>query len=235
MASGAYKLLGFTHTAVAGFDASLSRFRAIVIDSAGLAQLPSAGGAISGILMDKGVAGVELPYQFLAIAQWECGGTVAVGDTVMTDSVGRMVTASATDISNGKGKGLCHVGGSIGQLGCAQLLGTPAALSGTGIDDVVLNANSISNKTNVSYVQVTGTKAGTLADGIYAGQEKRVVQSVATGTPVGTITGNFMTLAGVAAGTLALGTAVGTIVDFVWNGTKWRQSSALGGTASTLS
>ena len=36
------------------------------------------------------------------------------------------------------------------------------------------------------------------------------------------------------AATLALGTAVASIADFVWDGAAWRLTSALGGTGSSL-
>jgi hypothetical protein len=57
---------------------------------------------------------------------------------------------------------------------------------------------------------------------------------VAATSPVGTITGTFKTLAGVAATTLALGTAVGLIADFVWDGAAWRLTGPVTGTGSSL-
>lgn len=110
---------------------------------------------------------------------------------------------------------------------------------GAGLyEDVVLAASpgpTLSAVAAVHFVETTGTVAGVLPDGSYVGQQTTIVQSVAATSPVGTITGHFETLAGVAEGTLNLGTAVGAIVTLVWTGAKYRQASALGGTASSFS
>lgn len=103
-----------------------------------------------------------------------------------------------------------------------------------GSDDIILGTTAPSGTTAVTFVETTGTKTGVLSSGYFAGQQKRIVQSVAATTPIGTITGTFKTLAGAAATTLGLGTVVGTIADFIWDGAAWRQSSALGGTGSSL-
>ena len=102
------------------------------------------------------------------------------------------------------------------------------------IDDVVLGTTAPSGLTPITFVQTTGTKTGALPNGSTIGQTKRIVQSVATGTPIGKITGTFKQLSGAAANTLALGTAVAMIADFVWDGSAWRLASTLGGTGRSL-
>lgn len=231
--TGGFKLEGFSHSAITGFDASSSRFRAVTQDVNGKLQLPSAGGPILGVLKDKGVLNDILPYQFAGIAQWECGGTVTLNDPVKTDALGRMVTASATDVANGLARGVAMFGGTVGQIGCALLFNN-AQSGGGGFDDIVLGTTAPSALTETTFAQVTGTKTGVLPNGTYVGQRKRIVQSVAASTPVGTITGAFQQLSGTAAATLALGTAVASIADFIWNGTAWRLTSAIGGTGSSL-
>lgn len=229
-----YKVLGFAHTAVALADLSGSYGCGVALDANGKMILPAAGAAMVGVLTDKPVAGQEAGYQFLGIAEAKLGGTVAVNDRVKLDALGRFVTASASDVAAGQAQGLCLEGGTINQFGTVLLLHGSAGFAGTGVDDIVLGTTVPSALTAVTYAQVNGTKTGALGAGLYVGQKKDIVQSVATGTPIGTITGAFKTWAGVAATSLALGTAVGFIIAFVWDGAAWRQVSAIGGTASAL-
>jgi hypothetical protein len=68
-----------------------------------------------------------------------------------------------------------------------------------------------------SKLSVTGTQAYTLADGLYVGQQKELVCTVAASTPAGTLTptnleGTFSTL---------LFDAVGEGCVLRWNGTDW--------------
>lgn len=230
-----YSLVGSVLTLPASVDLSASYQCAVAINSSGQYALASAGGAVAGILTDKvSTVGASCPAQIRDVAQWRLGGTVAKGDAVKSDSTGRAVTASAADVAAGIAKGICVEGGSINQVGAILLLPTAAGFSGGGVDDIVLSATAPSNLTAVTFVQTTGTQTKALGAGIYIGQPKRIVQSVAAGSPVGTITGTFKTQAGAAAATLALGTAVATIADFVWDGSAWRLTSAVTGTGSSL-
>lgn len=230
-----YQLLGNTLTLLAAADLSSSINCAVYINSAGKFALASAGGAVAGILTDKAQSGKACPAQVRDVAQWKLGGTVAAGDAVKSDSSGRAVTASAADIASGVAKGICVEGGTINQVGAILLLQTASGFAAGGVDDIVLGTTAPSVLTETTFVQTTGTKTGALGAGIYAGQRKRIIQSVAASSPIGTITGSFKTLAGAAATTLALGTAVATIADFVWDGTYWRATSAITGTGSSLS
>jgi hypothetical protein len=232
----AYQLLGQVLSLVTSADLSTDMFCAVDVDTNGQAALPSAGGSIVGILVDKEVAGQAVSIQFGGVAQWKAGGTVAKGDHVKVDSSGRCVTASAGDVAAGASHGRVLEGATVNlNASVLLLINSDGQNSVFGFDDIVLGTTAPSALTEVTFVQTTGTKTGVLPDGKYVGQKKRFVQSVAASTPVGTVTGTFLTLAGAAATTLALGTAVAAIADFIWTGVGWRLDSAIGGTASGLS
>lgn len=83
---------------------------------------------------------------------------------------------------------------------------------GGGIETVTTGA--ISNITRTSKLSITGTQAFTLADGIYEGQRKTLVCSVAATTPAGTITP-----ATYADGTSEHMSAVGELLELEWHTT----------------
>lgn len=214
-----------------------SMFCGVNVDSNGNAVLPTAGGSIVGVMY-----GISGPGSSLSVrgpgdgkVKVQYGGTVTLPAVLKINASGQFVTASASDIAAGAGIAIALKAGASGEIGEAVLVGgaSPTA-SVVGTDDIALGTTAPSNLTAVTFVQTSGTNTGVLANGVYAGQTKRIVQSVATSTPVGTITGTFKTLAGAAATTLALGTAVATIADFVWDGSAWRASSAITGTGSSL-
>lgn len=219
-------------------DLSASQFCAVKIDSNGRLALPSAGGAIAGILYTKPAAidrAGEVYGPGSGIRKAKLGGTVTAGDPLKVDTSGRFLTASASDILAGAAVAVAVISGVINDIGEVLLFGTAALTPQETYDDIVLATTAPSNLTRVTFVQTTGTKTDALDDGVIVGQLKTIVQSVAASTPVGTITGSFKTLAGAAATTLALGTAVGAIGTFLWDGDAWRAISALGGSGSGLS
>jgi|SRR5882672_416582 len=221
----------------AGVDLSSSQYCAVTTDSSGNLALPSAGGMALGILYTAPIitkAG-EVYGPGSGIRKAKYGGTVTLPAALKLDSSGRFVTASATDIATGSAVAIAIDAGAINEIHSVIFFGgaSPVAL-GVGFDDIVLGTTAPSALTQVTFAQVTGTKTGVLASGAFTGQLKRIVQSVAASTPVGTITGAFKTLAGAAATTLTLGTAVATIADFVWDGAAWRATSAITGTSSSL-
>lgn len=227
-----FQLLGFTHSAVAAVDLSGSYGCAVVLDSTGKTNLPAAGGKIVGVNLQKPIAGQEHGYQFLGVAECKLGGTVAVDDPVKVDANGRFVTASPTDVANGAAVGLCLEGGSINQYGSVMLMIAATGFASAGGEDVIaLGTTAPSNKTAVTFVTIDGTKTGVLAAGLYPGQVKDIIVSVAANTPVGTITGTFLSVAGAAEGTLNLD-AVSDRATFVWTGAAWR---AIALVACTLS
>jgi len=223
----------------AGADLSGSQYCAVTTDSNGNLALPSAGGSAIGILYTAPIQGKagEVYGPGSGVRKARFGGSVTLPAVLKVDSSGRFVTASASDIAAGSGIAIAlEASGGANEVHPVLFFGgaTTVAL-GVGFDDIVLGTTAPSALTPITFAQVTGTKTGVLANGAYTGQQKRIIQSVATGTPVGTITGTFKTLAGAAATTLALGTAVATIADFVWDGTAWRATSAITGTGSSLS
>lgn len=210
----------------------------VTVDANGNAVLPTAGGSIIGIMYGLTGTGtgavIRTPADGALLAQ--LGGTVTLPTALKVNASGQFVTASAGDITAGAAVAIALDSGASGDQRAVMLLGGVAGLTATGgVDDIVLGTTVPSASTATTYVQTTGTKTGALAAGPTTGFEKDIVQSVAASTPVGTITGAFKDQTGAAKTTLALGTAVGFIGRFVWDGAAWRQVSALGGTGSGLS
>jgi hypothetical protein len=222
----------------AGVDLSSSQYCAVTLDSSGNLALPSAGGSAIGILYTAPISGKagEVHGPGSGVRKARYGGTVTLPAILKVDSSGRFITASATDIAAGSGLAIAIDAGAVNEIHSVIFFGgaTTVGLS-VGFDDIVLGTTAPSALTPITFVSTTGTKTGALAAGSYTGQTKRIDQSVAATSPIGTITGAFKTLAGAAATTLALGTAVGFIADFVWDGAAWRATSAIGGTGSSLS
>lgn len=220
-------------------DLSASQYCAVTIDTNGRMILPTAGGSAVGILYTRPNAidkAGEVHGPGSGVRRVKLGGTVTFADPLKVDSSGRFVKASNADIAAGSALAIAILGGAINDVGSAIFFGNASAVGqAAGFDDIVLGTTAPSNLTTVTYVQTTGTKTGALGNGVTIGQTKRIIQSVAASTPVGTVTGTFLTLAGAAATTLALGTAVATIADFIWTGTAWRATSAITGTGSSLS
>ncbi|HET9893240.1 MAG TPA: hypothetical protein VFQ42_22370 [Mycobacterium sp.] len=227
-------------TLPAASDLTGSLYCGVTLNTSGQVVLPNANGTILGVLTTI----TPSPSANFASGIWTMGdgkikarygGTVTAADPLKVTSAGKFITASGSDVAAGMQVAIAVKSGSNNDIGEIVLTGGTGAAALTGFDDIVLGTTPPSNTTPTTFAQVTGTKTGALAAGIYSGQQKRIAQSVATGTPVGTITGTFKTLTGSAATTLALGTATGFIVDLMWDGAAWRATSAIGGTGSSLS
>jgi len=219
-------------------DLSASLFCGVTINTSGQLVLPAAGAPIIGVLYAAGIGGL-FQCEVMTIG-WgkikvKYGGTVTALDPLKVASTGKFVTASASDVAAGFQVAVAIKSGSLNDIGEAVLSGGSGAAAVTGVDDIVLGTTAPSAATAVTFAQTTGTKTGVLPNGLFVGQAKRIVQSVAAASPIGTITGAFQTIAGVAATTLALGTAVAVIADFVWVVGAWRLTSAVTGTGSSLS
>lgn len=218
-----------------------SMFCGVSLEANGNGILPTAGAAIIGVLYGISTSGNALSIRGFGDGKVKAqyGGTVTLTSPptpLKVNASGQFIACSAADVAAGSAVAIALEAGVSGEIHPVVLLGGEGGGAEVlGEDDIVLGTTAPSNITAVTYVQVTGTKTGVLANGIFAGQTKRIIQSVATGTPVGTITGTFKTLAGGAATTLALGTAVAVIADFVWDGAAWRLTSAVTGTGSSLS
>lgn len=88
--------------------------------------------------------------------------------------------------------------------------------------EAVSASAALSLTTPISLLTVSGTKAYTLADGTYAGQEKIVKCVAASNTPLGTLTiATPETTTGLAVSSTHIFTAVGQELHLVWSGTKW--------------
>jgi hypothetical protein len=222
----------------ASADLSASQFCGVKLDTNGRLALPTAGTAIIGVLYTKPAAIDRAGQVYGAgsgIRKLKFGGTVAAGDPLKVDASGRFLTATANDVLAGSCVAIAVVAGSINDIGTGILSGSAATIPSQTFDDIVLSTTAPSNLTETTFVQTSGTQSKALANGVWTGQKKRIIQSVAAATPVGTITGTFLTLAGAAATTLALGTTVAAIADFVWTGAGWRLTSLIGGAGSSLS
>lgn len=216
---------------------SASLFCGVALNTSGALVLPAANAPIIGVLYAAGTGGA-FQCEVFTVGEGKIkalyGGTVTANDPLKVTSAGKFITASAADVQAGFQVATAIKSGVLNDIGEIILVGGSALAAMTGVDDIVLGTTAPSNVTAITFAQVTGTKTGVLAAGLAAGQTKRIVQSVAATTPIGTITGTFKTQAGAAATTLALGTAVATIADFVWDGAAWRLTSAVTGTGSSL-
>lgn len=85
----------------------------------------------------------------------------------------------------------------------------------TGIETVTTGALSLYTRT--SLISVTGTKAYTLADGLYKGQRKTVYVTLAATTPDGTLTPTNMN-----GGTSIDLDAVSESAELEWDGANWQ-------------
>jgi len=207
-------------TYLAGSDLSASQFCAVNLNSSGQLVLPTAGGRIVGVLYDKpSAAGAAAAVQTGAgrVVKWKLGGTVAKGDSVKVDTSGRIVTASAADVAAGLECGICVHSGAVNEIGSAQLTGR-GLVSSTGAETVT-SSGAVSIATEVTYLDVSGTKAYTLADGTRVGQRKGVECIGAAATPLGTLT---IADAYSTEPTTYVFTAVGQRVDFEWTSTGWK-------------
>jgi hypothetical protein len=215
-----------------------SLYCGVALNTSGQVVLPSAGAPILGVLYTAGTGG-SFQCGIMTIGTGKTkglyGGTVTANDPLKVTSAGKFVTASGSDVAAGFQVAIAIKSGALGDIGEIVLTGGSGAAAITGVDDIVLGTTAPSNATAVTFAQTTGTKTGALGAGLFVGQAKRIVQSVAATSPVGTITGTFKTLTGTAATTLALGTATGFIFDGVWDGAAWRATNAIGGSGSSLS
>lgn len=210
-----------------------SEFCGVTVDANGDAVLPSAGGTIIGVMVGLSGTGSAASINGPGTGRQKLryGGTVTKGDDLKIDAAGKFVTASGGDTVVAK----AFVSGSAGDVGAGILIGSGGTAASAGSQAATLGTDTPSNLARVIWVSTDGTKTGALAAGLYNGQMLSIVQAAATNTPVGTITGTFADTANTAKTTLHLGTAAAFIGEFCWNGSAWRQVSALGGTGSSLS
>ncbi len=217
------QILSFVASAPVGSDLSASQYCGVDYNSSGQLALPSAGGAIVGVLQNNpDTAGKAGSYQHGAITPMKLGGTVAKGDFVKVDSSGRAVTASAGDVALGAAIGKCRIGGDINNIGEIQLFNLGAGFVAASGALEIKTSGALSVVKRTSLVSITGTVAFTLAAGLYAGQRKTIQCSVAATIPSGVITGTFLDTDGTTARTTATMDAVADQLELEYTGAAWQ-------------
>lgn len=210
----------FYGTLPANSDLSASQYCAIYLNSSGKAILPSANGPILGVMTnDPAAADRPATYQRIGAAKMKLGGTVAKADPVKVDSSGRAVTASADDIAAGYAIGVCVDGGAVNNIGTVELTALGVGSNYISGSETLTTGGAASLLTVNTYLEVTGTDAISLADGLYVGQRKWFECTVAASTPVGTLTP--ATVFGTEPATWVF-KAVGQGVGLEWTATGWK-------------
>lgn len=97
MATESFLLHDGTQTQ-AGADLSTKQFYCVKLTAARTVNLASAGGeAIYGVLQNKPLSGQAADVGCLGITKAAAGNTFAAGALLMTDSTGRLITATSTN------------------------------------------------------------------------------------------------------------------------------------------
>lgn len=218
------QILSPLFTLPANSDLSASQYCAMDMNSSGYALLPSAGGSIVGVLQndpDTALKAAEL--QAFGHTLMKLGGTVAVDDFVKVDSAGRAVTASAGDVAAGYAVGKCILGGAINNIGQILLMNFGMGyVAASGALEIVSAAGAVSVANRTTLLSISGTKAYTIASGLFAGQRKLIQCSVAASIPAGTVTGVFTDTDGTTARTTAAFNAVADALELEWTGSAWQ-------------
>jgi hypothetical protein len=92
-----------------------------------------------------------------------------------------------------------------------------------------VTVGALSRSKRISKLSVDATKAFTLAAGLWVGQEKIVICSVAANSPVGALT---LTVLG--GNTISAFGVVGECARLVWDGALWLPMALSGVTVSTV-
>lgn len=101
-------------------------------------------------------------------------------------------------------------------------------IQGSGSESEAISASGVLDPaTPISYLTVSGTKAYTLADGTFSGQDKIILCVSAASTPLGTVTiATPETATGMAVNAAPVFTSAGQMLHLRWSGSKWRCVSA---------
>src|SRR3990167_6219746 len=158
----------------ADFSAAASRYLAVVLNTDQKAVLPSAGGAILGVLDSTPALGDtalilmpgsgEIPLRL--------GGTVAADDKLKVAADGQFVVAAAGDIAAGSAVAYCTKGGADGEVGSGVLFGGAGTRVSTTASETKTTGD-LSVNVDESLLNHGGAVTGILADGLYVGQKKR--------------------------------------------------------------
>lgn len=179
----------------------------------------------------------ETPVQIGGVAKVDFGGTVAAWGKVMTDTVGRAVAHTGTNVV----VGIAMEAAVSGERRSVLLIpsdGTP----GGGLESVAA-PGAIAPSVYETHLSVDGTDAFTMGDGLYVGQRKRVTCITAANTPLGTLTLNGAQAAYGSEPTAHVFTAAGQAIEWEWTVTGWKivdyvpagvETVAAAGTANPL-
>ncbi len=185
-----------------------------------------ADSVIGGHFKKTPIAGDAVDGYIDRVVQIEAGGTVAIGDALTTDTLGRAVTAGAADCVNA----ICTKGATVGAF-CEALprfLSLPAGFGGASL----VTSGAIPVNVRLVELSITGPQALTLANGTATGQILDIECTVAATSPVGTLT--IATPFGTEAAVYIFH-AVGQALRLCWDGTAWKFiSKKLAGTLAVV-
>lgn len=206
----------------ADVDLSASQFCGVAMNSDGELVLPSAGGAILGILYTKpAAAGRAGTVWGPGSGQKRCklGGTVVPGDRLKVDSSGRFLLASAGDILAGAAVAVCAIGGAVNEIGACVLFGGAGAVTQSSASESIATSVDASVYVGETLITiVTADHTGVLADGLFVGQKKTMRVISQTGSFSHTVTPTTMQ----AGQPLAfVFTAKGQMIELTWSATGW--------------
>lgn len=173
--------------------------RADVVIGGHYVKTPAVGDAVDGYIE--------------RIVQIEAGGTVAIGDALTTDTLGRAVTAGAADCVNA----ICTKAATIGAYceALSRFLSLPAGFGGVS----TVTSGAIPVNVRLVKLSITGPQALTLANGTADGQILDIECTVASTSPAGTLT--IATPFGAEASVYVFH-AVGQALRLCWDGTAWK-------------
>jgi hypothetical protein len=213
----------------AGVDLSGSGYCAVTLDTTaalGKLALPAAGAPILGILYNKPALGrMGKVFSFGSGARKaRYGGNVTTKDLLKVDSSGRFLTASAQDVLDGKAVAIAHKSGVLDGIGLVTMIGAAGATSSTTASEAITTAAggavASSNVVHETLVTIaTANATGTLADGKFVGQKKKIrVDSDAGGFKYD-LTPTTMRAGGPAMPFSF--TSKGQMLELTWSATGW--------------
>lgn len=199
-------------------DLSASQFCGVVLGASGV-ELAGIGDAIDGVLYnaDADAAGKPCTVVRGGRVKVKYGGTVTKGDPLKLDASGRFVTATAGDVIVGK----AAESGAVNNIG-SMTFGYLGTADASGAEVISATGATLSASARHHFLEISGTMAGTLPDGIYDGQEKVIHAVAAADTPAYTLAGKYDTNG--TGTTAALFNAAADQLRLVWSVTEdaWR-------------
>lgn len=162
------------------------QFLGVDVDSSGNIAIVSANGQrCIGVLYNTPASGQEAEVAVAGVPKVVYGGSVTAGDSLKVNSAAKFVTATAAEVAAGYSVAVAIKTGSTNERHRVVWTGR-GGVATTTAETIASGAASI--LTSVTWIQIDGTKAYTLADGLYDGQQKWIIAITATNTPAGTVT-----------------------------------------------